>query len=431
MIRRYANKKIIGVVFTCAVAVVPILLWLIFSPNQLILADTTQKIDALAKVAALSGLALLSFNIILSARLAIFERLFLGLDRAYRAHRIIGGSVLILLMLHGALIIAKYSSISLLSGFEYLKPNFDIALMLGKFTLVIMMALVVVSMYIKVRYQWFVTIQRMLGAMIFFGGYHALFVSGSDIRANPPLFAYFILIGGSAVGLYIYRSLFHRSIKRKLKYVVHSVRHGQGTTIIWLKPIQKALAFYAGQFAFFQFSSAAVDTESHPFSISSGSDNNHIRIAAKASGDYTSELDRLNVGDGVEVEGPYGHFSFTKIRSTKQVWVAGGIGVTPFLSMAHSLPTDYQVTLYYCVRTASQAIFREELEEIMTKKPGLRVVMIYDDQNQRITGKEMTLNSAEDYLLCAPPAMMHNLEQQLRTLGVSKSNIYYEDFALT
>jgi len=425
------TKKLAGIVLICAVGIAPILLWLIFSPIKLSLTDTNQKIDALAKVAALSGLALLSFNIILSARLAMFERLFLGLDRAYRVHRIIGGSVLILLMLHGALITAKYSNISLLSGFEYLKPNFDVALMLGKVTLVVMIVLITISVYIKVKYQWFVTIQRILGAMIFLGGYHALFVSGSDIRINPPLFAYFILLGGAAAGLYVYRSLFHKSIKRKLEFIVHSVWHGEGITIVWLKPVQKALAFYAGQFAFFQFSSAAVDTESHPFSMSSGSDNSYIRIAAKASGDYTSEVNKLKTGDGVQVEGPYGRFSFTNIRGIKQVWVAGGIGITPFLSMAHSLSSDYQVTLYYCVRTAAQAIFREELEKIMVEKPYLRVVIVCDDQNQRITGKEMTSNSAEDYLLCAPPAMMHNLEKQLRILGVPKHNIHYEDFALT
>jgi predicted ferric reductase len=303
--------------------------------------------------------------------------------------------------------------------------------MLGKVTLVMMIALITISVYIKVKYQWFITIQQTLGAMIFLGGYHALFVTGSDIRANPPLFAYFILLGGIAAGLYVYRSLFHRSIKRKLNFVVHSVWHSEAITIIWLKPLHKALAFYAGQFAFFQFSSAAVDTESHPFSISSGSNNEYIRIAAKASGDYTSEVDKLSVGDGVMVEGPYGHFSFTKIRSKRQVWVAGGIGITPFLSMAHSLPSDYKVTLYYCVRTSSQAIFREELEKVMSENPSLRVVIVCDDQNQRITAKEMISNSAEDYLLCAPPAMMHSLEEQLRTLGVPKHNIHYEDFALT
>lgn len=412
-------------------ALIPVLLWLMFSPGQLVLTDTTQKFDAVAKITALSGLALLSFNIILSARLAVLERLFLGLDRAYRAHRLIGGSVLILLMLHGALITAKYSSISLLNGFEFLKSNTDRALMLGKLTLGIMIILIVVSIYIRVKYQWFIVIQRALGAMIFIGGYHALFVTGSDIRSNIPLFGYFILLGGAASGLYIYRSLFHKSVKRKLDYSVHSVNHSEDISVIWLKPVQKALAFYAGQFAFFQFSSQAMDSESHPFSISSSSDNSNIRIAAKASGDYTAELSKIRVGDLVKLEGPYGNFSFTKIQNARQVWVAGGIGITPFLSMAHSLPSGYTVTLYYCVRNISQAIFLEELKKVASEKKGLEVVVLCDDQNERITAEEIMSISAEAYLICAPPAMMHDLEKQLRKLRAPKNSIYYEDFALT
>jgi len=424
-------KKINGVLLTIAVGLTPVILWLLFSPATLVVTQTTQKLDALAKIAALSGLALLSFNIILSARLPVFERLFLGLDRAYRAHRIIGGSVLILLMLHAALITAKYSSISLLSGYEYLKPNLDVALMLGKIALGAMIVLVAISMYIKIKYQWFVTIQRCLGAMIFVGGYHALFVSNSDLRTNLPLFAYFLLIGGSAAGLYVYRSLFHKTVKRKLDYIVDSLSQTEGITVIWLKPLKNALACYAGQFAFFQFSSASVSTESHPFSISSGSDDSRIRIATKALGDYTSELHKLKTGDLVKVEGPYGYFSFTKIQNPKQVWVAGGIGITPFVAMAHSLPPGYQVTLYYRVRTMTQAIFLKELQGVACDKPGFEIVTICTNHGQSINAKELAKDTAAAYLMCASPAMMHRLNKQLRQYGIPKHNIYYEDFALT
>lgn len=424
------TKKLAGILFTLFVAVLPVALWLVFYSGQLDLGGTSQRLDALAKITALSGISLLSFNIILSARLSVFDRLFLGLDRAYRAHRIIGGSVLMLLLVHGALITAKYSSISLLSGYEFLKPSTDIPLMAGKLALVVMIFAIVISVYIKVKYQWFISLQRLLGAMVFLGGFHALFVTGSDIRANVPLFVYFTLIGGAAAGLYVYRSLFHKSIKRKLDYTVKSVTYGEDITTMWLQPSQKALAFYAGQFAFFQFHSQAVGSESHPFSISSSSDSDNIRIAAKNSGDYTAELRSVEPGDIVQVEGPYGGFSFTKVQSTKQVWVAGGIGITPFVAMAASLPAGYDITLYYCVRTASQAVFLGELESIARKTARFRVVLICNDRNQRVSASDMTAQSAGAYLLCAPPAMMYDIEMQLSELGVPKSAVYYEDFSL-
>lgn len=413
-------KKLFGPALTIIIALIPVALW----------AAGDAKTDPLAKAVALSGLALLSFNIILSARLPIFDRLFLGLDRAYRAHRLIGGSVVILIMLHAMLITAKYSSISLLSGYEFLKPNLDVALMAGKLALATMMLLVVISIYFKIKYQWFITVQRLLGAMIFVGGYHALFVTGSDLRSNGPLLVYFVLLGGSAAGLYMYRSLMHRSVKRKLQYEVTNVENSQDITTIWLKPLGKALAFYAGQFAFFQFHSQAVDGESHPFSLSSNSNDSNLRIAAKNSGDYTGQLSKITVGDRIEVEGPYGQFSFAKRTGKHQVWVAGGIGITPFLSMAQSLPADYEVTLYYCIASGEQAIFLDELNQLTAKNPNLNVVTVITDQKQRITGEQLVVPGVEEYLLCAPPAMMHDLEEQLVKQKVSRSSISYEDFAL-
>jgi len=414
-------KALAGPILTIAIAVIPILLWL---PNG-------TKTDPIAKIAALSGLALLSFNIILSARLPIFDRLFLGLDRAYRAHRIIGGTTLVLLMLHGALITARYSSISLLSGYEFLKPSLDLALMAGKLALGIMIMLVVISLYVNIKYQWFIITQRLLGALIFLGGYHALFVPGSDIRSNPLLLAYFTVLGGSAAGLYIYRSLMHKSVKRKLDYAVTAIENKQDITVVRLKPLAKALPFYAGQFAFFQFDSDAVDAESHPFSLSSSSDDEELRIAAKSSGDYTARMPKIAVGDTVQVEGPYGQFSFSKQTGKQQDWVAGGIGITPFLAMAQKLPANYQVNLYYCVMNLDQAIFLDELNAVSAKNPNFKVMPVYTDENQRITGKQLAQSGAEEYLLCAPPSMMHDLEKQLTGLGVPRARIHYEDFALS
>ena len=430
MIMYVITKKIQGPVAVILIAVIPVLLWWFFSPLAINLSSASLIIDALARITALSAISLLSFNIILSARLSMFERLFLGLDRSYHAHRLIGGLVLVLLLLHAMLVTMKYSNISLISGYEFLKPNFDIALMLGNISLFVMIVLIITSVYFNIKYRWFVVIQRILGAIIFFGGYHAVFVSGSDVTSNIILALYLGSLGILAAGLYIYRSIFHKSIKSKYSYIVDSVRHTGNVTQIWLKPKERVIPFYAGQFGFFQFISKAVDKESHPFSFSSGSNDGRVRIAVKILGDYTKDLANVNTVDKVIIEGPYGQFSFSKIKSKRQVWVAGGIGVTPFLSMAHSLPLGYEVTLYYCVSTLSQAVFKEELEQIAQQNKGFHVVNICRNINGPINGKVLAKLQADDYLICAPPLMMHGLEQQLIKEGISKNNIHYEEFDL-
>ena len=424
-------QRLRGPLLIVFAGLLPVLLLLISSQQSTDFSSPVTTYDTLARMAGLSALSLLALNIILSARLAIFDRLFLGLDRAYRFHRIIGGSVLILLLTHAMLITAKYSSVSLLSGYEFLKPNLDIALMAGKFALLVMLSLIFISIYITVRYKWFIMIQRLLGAMIFIGGYHALFVSGTDLQNNLLLLVYFIAVGGLAAGLYVYRSLLHKSLSKKLSYVVDSVDFSENITRIWLQPLKKSLAFYAGQFGFFRFSSAAVTDESHPFSISSGSNDSRLRISVKSIGDYTSSIRNIQIGDKVSVEGPYGNFSFTKVRSRNQVWVAGGIGVTPFLSMAHSLPAGYTVTLYYCTRTLAEAkLFLDELEQVSNTNPSFRVVPVCNDQDQHLDIETVRKLDASDYLLCAPLPMMHAIEKQLINSGVSRAHIHYEEFRL-
>ena len=104
-----------------------------------------------------------------------------------------------------------------------------------------------------------------------------------------------------------------------------------------MAPKKGLLAYEAGQFAFFSFA-ALSPRESHPFTIASAPSGENLRIIVKASGDFTSELVRaVEVGDEVRVEGAYGHLTERHCDSQQEVWVAGGIGITPFLSRAHAL----------------------------------------------------------------------------------------------
>lgn len=195
-------KKVAGPLLTLLVALVPVAIWWFLADPAIPIDSAPQRYTAIATAAALSAISLLSLNIILSARLPIFERLFLGLDRAYRAHRLIGGSILILLLLHVMFLTAKYADASLISGYEFIKPSSDIPLMVGKFTLGIMTLLVVMSIYVKVKYQWFILAQRILGGLLFLGAYHAFFVSGSDLRQNTALALYLGILGCIAAILY-------------------------------------------------------------------------------------------------------------------------------------------------------------------------------------------------------------------------------------
>jgi predicted ferric reductase len=128
------------------------------------------------------------------------------------------------------------------------------------------------------------------------------------------------------------------------------------------------------------------------------------------------------------VEGPYGSFTHRSLPRRRQIWIAGGIGVTPFLSMARSLRGDepVDVDLYYCVEHAEEAHF---LDELRTRGP---VALVARDEQgfltaDRIAAEHPDLSEAE-VLVCGPPAMIESLRTQLAAAGLPRERFHAEEF---
>ena len=104
-------------------------------------------------------------------------------------------------------------------------------------------------------------------------------------------------------------------------------------------------AFQAGQFAFVSFDKKE---RAHPFSLSSiAKENGLIGFLIKRNGDYTNSLEeKLILNQTVELEGPYGNFNFND-QAEQQIWIAGGIGIAPFLAAIHSPKQSKRITLFY------------------------------------------------------------------------------------
>lgn len=409
------------------VCITPVLLMVTFGPSI-----SYSPLDLMGRISGLIGLSLLSLSIIISARIKLFDRLFDGLDKMYKIHHLLAGWTAIFLLAHFILITLYYAQISLVSGYRFLL-DFSLPLLAAKFGLLILVCGVLFLYYAWVNYQWFVKVMRILGAVIFLAGYHALLTPGSNVRTILPVFIYMSVLGGFAAGLYIYRSLFHRNLHRLYSYTVKNVNNLGNITEVWLEPDSERVQYYSGQFAFVQFDNKLLPHETHPFSISSGSDNANLRFCIKNSGDFTSTLNQLQTGDHATIDGPYGAFSCTKIRNKKQVWVAGGIGITPFLSMAQVLPSNVQVDLFWSVTSESDAPFIKELEMVQQKSKNFKFHLTVTDETTRLTAQTINLSAntaSADILLCGPAQMMKSLEQQFKQLGTADNKIHYEEFAL-
>jgi len=99
----------------------------------------------------------------------------------------------------------------------------------------------------------------------------------------------------------------------------------------------------------------------------------------RVRGRYTTALSKLQKGELVDVYGPYGGFIFDAVRDQTAVFVAGGIGITPFMSMLrylHALRADNDITLLYSCATQDDVPFKDELIAIQSEYPNLKTIFV-------------------------------------------------------
>jgi predicted ferric reductase len=355
--------------------------------------------------------------------------------------------------------VASHATTSVSAALHLFVPTEDWAIFLGVTAFASMTVAISLTLFAALEHEVFVYVQRSFGVIFLIAVFHFFRVPAAS-SASLALTLYLVALSLAGVGAWIYRSVFGNLLVRRHDYVVRDVvRFDDRVTEITMTPAGPPLRFLAGQFLYVTFRSAGIrrelhpvtvtpDTEAailkvrpgdiatqfHPFSITSSPDSPELKVAVKAVGDYTTAMRNLAPGDFARVEGPYGSFSYRKIDNHRQVWIAGGIGVTPFLSMARSLdPTsDYQIDLYYCTKRLQGAHFLHEFEQIGSSVPGLRVILVREDLQGFVTAEKVAEMSGapqdRDFLICGPPPMIESLNLQFIAVGVPRRQIHFERF---
>ena len=134
------------------------------------------------------------------------------------------------------------------------------------------------------------------------------------------------------------------------------------------------------------------------------------------------------------VEGAYGMFDY-KTGGQKQIWIAGGIGLTPFLSFIRDMDGNLtqNVDLYYTVRHPEEALFLDEIKTAAEKNTCFKPHIRFSATEGSLSMDHILENTSGNLMdyhvyLCGPLPMIQAFEKKFGGLGVAKSHIHYEEF---
>jgi ferredoxin-NADP reductase len=212
---------------------------------------------------------------------------------------------------------------------------------------------------------------------------------------------------------------------------------------------QRRPEYQPGQFQFLTlYRSLDLPVEEHPFTASSDpSEPASLAFSIKESGDFTSTVGQTKPGDKAALRGPYGRFSYMlQPDADKLVFIAGGIGITPLMSMLRhmrSTGADKRVLLIYGNRTQKDIAFHDELAAMQAgEHPELTVVHVLSEPDETWQGETGLLDrerlgrlcgpdlAGKSFYVCGPPPMSASVLRALRDLGVPASRMHHEHFAL-
>jgi predicted ferric reductase len=415
-------------------SLIPVIIWAFMSPLGLRFLDLNSIATSMGQILGLVGTTLFSINLILAGRFKFLDKYFKGLDKVYTYHSNIGLIAFSLLLFHPLFLVVNYLAVSTKEAALFFTPFINMPITWGIISLALMILLISLTIYAKIKYQNWKLSHKFMTVVFFFAILHTLVIP-SDISRNNLLRYYILSLALVGLIVSVRQTFLHRVLVKKSEYKIKNInRQSNDIVEIEMEAVNEKIHFTSGQFAFFTFLSEGITSESHPFSISSGSNENNLKITVKNLGDYTGLLKDLRLNDGVLVDGPYGNFSYKKTQNKNQIWIAGGIGITPFISMAKSLEDNFKIDLYYSVKEFREAVYLKELQEISRRNPNFKFILWITKDRGYIKGESVSKLSngldSKNIFLCGPPSFMESLKNQFVSLGVGIKKIHYENFSL-
>ncbi len=254
-----------------------------------------------------------------------------------------------------------------------------------------------------------------------------------------------ILMTAAVLGVFLWVRIIRPAIRMRHPWTVRSVVEERGgiSTITFQPLNHQGFTFAPGQFGWLSVHRSPFSLTQHPFSFSSnGDDSSAVQMGIKALGDFTETVSRLQPGTRAYIDGPHGVFSPDRYQGPGFVFIAGGVGISPIMSMLRTLAARGDrrpCYLFYGVNDINQAAFREEIDRFSVNSE-LIVSYVISDPQSDWTGERGYIGAETlrrglpanrrslQYFICGPGALQDAMEDALRDMQVPGEHVHTEHF---
>lgn len=374
--------------------------------------------------AGLGALSMTSMGLtlVLAARWRLVDRVMGGPDKSYGAHRWLG-----FFALGGAL---GHWALAETFGDGVLPVLSESGEGVGTVAANGLIILTAAAMVRAIPYHVWKASHMLMGPIFVLAAYHTFFVASPLAVGAAP---WALMAGVSALGLVAWaRTLWRKSAPTRL-LTVESATPFEGGMDVVFRADTPLPEFRPGQFATIARNRARA--EAHPFTIAGG-DATTRRFVIRAAGDWTDEFVRtVQPGDQFRLSRGVGRF-LPQIRPqrSEQLWVAGGVGITPFLAALERMQPDNgaRVTLVYCMRSRASAGAISDVERHVARLPQVELIVQEAETGQQLTSEGLAeivhdLKPETQVYLCGPDGLK-NLVSQTWNAAKMKGRIHSEQF---